>query len=235
MSLNIELYYAYGVTGFHYLSRIITTFDTSNIGTGAIITAILSLCGTAKANIPANAWDINIYSVAPTANNVLAASDYAIAKFGSTAYCDTTIAYAAFNAAGYNAFAFNAAGLAAINPTGISKFGARNVTYDVGNSAPSASPDGSELIMASADTAGTASDPKLVVNYVVNYVMPVLAGNFTLTGINVGLSRPIVNMICLAGSFILTGINAIFQKSLTPWRNQTKHNATFKNKRKTNN
>jgi len=120
------------------LGRGILLFDTSAIPTGAvIISAILSLYGSGKAdNGDPTGWlpDINIYAASPALDTQLVAGDFD--SLGSTPFCDTPIGYNDWNIAGYNDFALNAAGKAAILKTGITKLGVRNANYDVAGVAP---------------------------------------------------------------------------------------------------
>ena len=146
--------------------RAIFLFNTSSIPDDASMnSAILSLWGTGKGNGNSSNPDINIYSSAPDSDTAVVAGDFD--SLGTTAF-STTIAYNSWNTAGYNDFALNAGGLAAIMKTGVSKFGAREATHDA---APDAAPTwnlGSQndfLQGYYADQAGTDKDPKLVVTY----------------------------------------------------------------------
>ncbi len=94
-------------------------------------------------------------------NNALVVGDYG--NTGSTEF-STAITYTNWSTTGYNDFALNASGLAAISKTGVSKFSTRNANYDVANVAPPWRVDaGTHIIAYAADQAGTANDPKLVV------------------------------------------------------------------------
>ncbi len=81
----------------------------------------------------------------------------------------SSISQASWNNAGYNDFTLNAAGLAQITKGGISKFGLREVTYDVGNVDPNTVSPGSDcysyVVPKSSNQGGTTNDPKLVVIY----------------------------------------------------------------------
>jgi len=146
------------------LYRSVLLFDTSSLTAAASISsAVLSLYGTFK-NDPAGwAPSLDIYSSAPASNTAIAASDYG--SFGTTSYTGAPISYASW-AATYNDFTLNASGRAAIATTGVSKFGAREATYDVANVAPTWS-SGAAMTMEGyfADQTGSANDPKLVVTY----------------------------------------------------------------------
>lgn len=148
--------------------RGIFLFDTSALGSGATISsATLSLYGIAKIDTASFAPDINIYSSNPASNVALENGDYD--SLGSTAF-STTITYANFNDAGYNDFALNGnsdpsrtLGLAAISKTGISKFGTRNASYDVANTAPTWAEGYALLDIKPSNSTG--NKPKLVVTY----------------------------------------------------------------------
>jgi hypothetical protein len=149
------------------LDRSIFLFKTSSIGVGGtIISATLSLCGKAsKADNLGITPNINIYSAAPASSTALVAGDFD--SLGTTAF-STAITYAGWGEGltVYNDFALNAAGIAAIDMTGISKFGARNANYDVSGTPPTwSSGNLSNLDVYFAEQALTTSDPKLVVNY----------------------------------------------------------------------
>ena len=47
-----------------------------------------------------------------------------------------------------------------------------------------------------------------------NYTMDVTVGNYTITGINVGLLRPIINMAVEVGTYTITGVNVTLQKAI---------------------
>lgn len=151
---------------FSALYRSILLFDTASLTAGAVISsAVLSLYGTFK-NDPAS-WSpsIDIYSSAPASNTALANADYG--TLGTTSYTSAPISYASW-ASSYNDFTLNATGIAAIAKTGVSKFGARESTYDAGNTAPTWS-SGATMTMEGyfADQTGSSNDPKLVVTYTV--------------------------------------------------------------------
>lgn len=153
------------VAGTHqYLYRSIFLFDTSGIpDTDTISSATLSLRGTVKADPSSNAPNLNIYASTPASNTAVANGDYQ--QVGSTEF-STSISYAAFSTTGYNNFALNASGLAAISKTSVSKFGARNANYDVANVAPATTVNGTTRLGGNyADATGTTNDPKLVIEH----------------------------------------------------------------------
>lgn len=146
-------------------------FDVSGLPDGCTVIAptTLSIKGKNKVDTPGDAPTLNIYSFAPASNTALVGGDFN--SCGATAYCDTAITYANWDTADYNDWAFNATGIAAVQAASdgntVVKLSTRDVVYDVGGTEPNYSSSGDECFMtgASADTAGTASDPKLVVTY----------------------------------------------------------------------
>jgi hypothetical protein len=149
--------------------RLITLFDTSNLpDTASISAATLSLHGKAgKTDGCLATPTVNVYSSNPANNNNLVAADYA--TLGTTAFCDSPIAYADWVEGGtaniyYNDFALNASGIAAISTIGVSKFGFR-FNYDATSTAPNWVSVGSTLISVYTTEKGAGFQPKLVVTY----------------------------------------------------------------------
>lgn len=117
------------------LRRSLYLFDTSSLDNSTVIvSAVLSLYGESKSDPSNNTPDINIYSSNPASDTAVAAGDYD--SVGAIAFCDTPITYANWNTSGYNDFTFNATGIASVNLTGVSYYGARNANYDTANSSP---------------------------------------------------------------------------------------------------
>lgn len=216
---------AHGSTNWTYLKRSYALFDTSAIPDGVTISsATLSIKGTAKADAEGWAPTLNIYSGVPASDTNLVAADYNKAQFGTTAYCDTAITYAGFNTAAYNDFVLNATGIAAIDKAGITKIGIRNVNYDVADTAPSwVATAYFTLYAATADTAGTASDPKLVVATLILVEPP--AGTITLTG-QVPVVSGIITIEVPTGTITITP-NAPTITKTGGYDYQTKHYATW--------
>ena len=145
--------------------RSIFLFDTASLTASATISAATqSHYGSAKADALSTTPDTNIYSSLPASNTDLVAGDFD--SLGATAFCDTALTYNAASTTAYNDFAYNATGLAAIAKTGITKTGTRNANYDVSGTPPTwSSGAGSYFTCITADTAGTSTDPKLVVTF----------------------------------------------------------------------
>jgi hypothetical protein len=147
-------------------------FNTSTITSGMIInSATLSLYVRGKANSDNDGddWVAIIPSVTPASNTNLTIADYD--QCGATN--NPTEAHDAserkdISAVGINAYlnwTLNAVGIAAINKTGISKFGARE-GHDCIDSPYAGSANSSNYIDGNfAETAGTTQDPMLTVVY----------------------------------------------------------------------
>ena len=147
---------------FNLMLRGVCLFDTSSLGASAIISAAtLSIKGLGKDN-PLGGQSAVIVSSSPASNTAVVAGDYQ--SFGSVAFF--TFTYAAWSTTAYNDGALNAAGIANISKTGVSKFGTRG-EWDINNAFGGTWVSGvnDSIYGASADTAGTISDPKLVVTY----------------------------------------------------------------------
>jgi len=147
------------------LSRGFIFFDTSSLPDNANIeSAILSVFGNAKFDDSGALLDINVYGYTGDNNNALEPADFV--KVGSTPF-STTISYGDFNDWGWNDFALNSTGMAAITKLGTTKFVLRIPTYDVGSNIPAWSTccvDGFTIYSADS-VVYEAYKPKLVVNY----------------------------------------------------------------------
>jgi hypothetical protein len=176
------------------ISRAILLFNTAAIPDDAIISgATLTEYGLLKADPSAWALDVNVYGSTPASNTALVTGDYQ--QVGTTAY-STPIAYGSINTGAPGApnnFAFNAAGLAAINKTGITKLGNRNANYDVANSPPVWANSNAYIAFHSSEM-GAGYKPTLVVVYTTSptvttgaassilYTTATGSGNITATG-----------------------------------------------------
>jgi len=155
-------------TRFSQLWRGGATFNTAATLSGMIIdSATVSVYGQAKydqtttKNNPAS----NIFSWAPASNTTIAMGDYD--AYGTTAYCDTAVTYASYSTTGFNNWALNATGLAAIPTDGatITKIGWRNTQYDVGGTTPSYKSGSYCYTQGYTAEQGVGYIPKLVVTY----------------------------------------------------------------------
>ena len=146
------------------LSRYIALFDTSSLTSDATITSAtlkFKKFGTTEDGHYAGAV---VVSSSPASNTALVAGDYD--STGTTAYSDV-IDYFDITGAAFKTFTLNASGEAAISLTGITKLAIVEDYYDRANYDPGWM-DGAtvtKLGIKTADATGTASDPKLTVNY----------------------------------------------------------------------
>ena len=154
------------------LGRGFILFDTSALTERAyIVSATVSLYGYAKLDQLSITPNLNIYSSLPNSDTDLIAGDFD--TLGSIPFCDTPITYAGWSTTGYNAFALNADGLAAISKTGITKFGIRNANYDVaGVVPPSWANQQTSYVYCRAADKGSAYRPKLTITYEILPAIP---------------------------------------------------------------
>jgi len=147
---------------FNLLARLGFTFDTSSIGTGSITSATLSLQGQSGFNDTGTNPDYDIVSFSPATDNNIIASDHS--NFGSTTFASINQSAIAFLS--YNDFSLDSNGIANIDGSGITGFGARN-GWDVDGTygATWGSFDNVRVDFYLADNSGTTRDPKLVVEY----------------------------------------------------------------------
>jgi len=165
------------------IARGIFLFDTSALTADASISAtVLSLYGQSKQDVEGWTPNLDIYTSAPASNTDLVAGDFD--SLGTVSQTGSPITYASFSTAGYNDFTFNATGKGNVSKTGVSKFGSRNANYDVANSAPAFTAFASNgIAVYYADQAGTANDPKLVVEYSLSVSLTPPAGSLSASGI----------------------------------------------------
>lgn len=150
-----------GTNNWRDIQRGIVLFDTSTLpDTDTINSATMSVYGQNIINT-LSGTGLNIYSSTPASNTAIANEDYD--QLGTTAF-SSAISTGAISTTAYNDFVLNASGLAGISKTSVSKFGARESSFDAPNSSPTWGSGLDFLVQFySADQAGTTSDPKLVV------------------------------------------------------------------------
>lgn len=107
--------------------------------------------------------NVNIYASTPASNIDLVNADYQ-EFINEPPLCTGPISYT-FWSEGYNVFALNSAGRAAISKTLISKFGTQNTNYDVYQIAPNWSASQISYLCAYPAEKGSGYKPKLVVTY----------------------------------------------------------------------
>jgi len=143
--------------------RFIMCFDTSALTAGATLSsAVLSLYGRSGSTNGLGSDNIHIVASTPASTSSLSTSDYN--QLGTTSF--GSMAYGSWSGSAYNDITLNSSGLSNISKTSISKFGS-TLGWDLNNSFT-----GTWVAFGttgynfnSADTAGTSSDPKLVVTY----------------------------------------------------------------------
>lgn len=146
------------------MARTSAGFDTSSIGSDVISSATVSLYMTGKATA-LDSTDLDLVSHAPADEANIAASDYAIAKFGSTRLA-TGIDISGMTTSAYEDWSLNASGISHISTGGNTYFGWL-LKWDLDNSFTGTWSSGAETraIGNLADQTGTSQDPKLVVEH----------------------------------------------------------------------
>ncbi|MBU0599044.1 hypothetical protein KKF61_08745, partial [Patescibacteria group bacterium] len=152
---------------WRWLMRPIVCFNT-NIGAGVTVTAAdLSVYAVSKLmEVARNDFALNVFSSNPADPTSIVAADFQ--THGTTQFA-TDIAYAAVSVAANNTFNFNAAGLAAINTTGVSEFSLRESYYDAAGNVPlygSAGRDSGVVWYTTEQGAGF--QPELTVTYTIS-------------------------------------------------------------------
>jgi len=140
--------------GSYKITRAITLFDTSSIGTNIISSATLGLYISSIVEDDSGQSTIHIVSSNPASNTSVTANDYS--TLGSTSY--GSLAYSSMSTSSYNTITLNSSGLSAISKTGITKLGQR-LDGDLNNNTPTGY---NNVQYNSAD--GTYA-PKLIVNH----------------------------------------------------------------------
>lgn len=163
---GIGIGYVRAPSAQHYPFRSATLFDTSAIGSDTIDSATLSIAtGLSSADGMNDAYGyISVGSVAPASNTGWSAADITFSNWGTTQYAtgiDIT-SWAAVN--NYNNFTLNATGEAAINGSGVSKFGFMH-GREFENQNWTGGSANSYVRPFSSDNTGTTYDPKLVVEH----------------------------------------------------------------------
>ena len=128
-------------------------FDTSGIGANDVTAATLTVKGYSKTG---SEGSICLVASTQASSTDLAATDYD--NVGTTELA-TAIPLSSWSTSGTNTFTLNAAGLAHLNASGVTKFALRH-SADLNNAQPST--DNSVGIYFSEES-GTANDPKLTI------------------------------------------------------------------------
>ena len=141
------------------LYRGIFLFDTSALGGASISSATLGLYGNAS-QAGGSSWTCELVGSTPASNTDLATSDYG--QTGTTKYA-TGIGSGSWVNAAYNIWTLNASGLAAINGSGVSKFGTRSAGDIAASAEFTTANRTNEAIVETAEASGTGTDPYLAV------------------------------------------------------------------------
>ena len=140
-------------------------FNTAALTSGASISAAIfstypqGYSGTDETTYPAN---LSLVASNPASNANLATTDFN--DFGTTKFADSDVLLSNYTGAAYIPMTLNAAGIAAISKTAITKLGIRPSNDFSDSTIPTAL---SFAYGYFADEAGTGKDPKLVVTYTV--------------------------------------------------------------------
>ncbi len=158
---------------FNSLIRSIELFDTSSIGAGSVVSSSTnSIYVSDKLDNTISSPNWNVYGATPNSNTSLVSGDYS--QTGTTEFSSSK-SYADTSTSSYSDFILNSSGLSSISVTGITKLSTKNANYDVGGVQPFwVISESSYIILNSAETSGTSSDPKLVVTF----SLPVVGGGF---------------------------------------------------------
>lgn len=149
-------------TTYKFIYRGFLPFDTSSLGSSAVVSsASLFVYVDSILNTGTDATVIHRLLLSNQASGTsLATSDFNKASWGTTALSsDVTVKNLSVGA--YNEIVLNASGISAINTSGYTKLGFRDVTYDIGNSEPTL---GSNVDLG-AQYNTTTNKPYLLINY----------------------------------------------------------------------
>lgn len=154
---------AWTVDKWWTLTRSIEVFDTSSLGAYAVpISGYISIRGHSKHDGLNISPTLALLSSNPLFNTLLIPDDFT--SLGITKLAPS-MPYADFDPDGRNTFPLNLLGLLAINPTGRTRFGFREFTYDVlGNIPNFIMAEYSRFEWRSADS-GVPDKPELTITY----------------------------------------------------------------------
>jgi len=148
------------------ITRGIVTFYTENLPDNAeISSAILSLYSGvgASGDELSMGFEVNIYQGITFSNTSIGGNRFVYNTY-TTAF-SSNISTTTWGSSGYKDFTLNSSGISNISKTGVSKFAVKS-NIDVNNSPPSWQYGMNAYVgFNTAETSGTASDPKLVITY----------------------------------------------------------------------
>jgi len=153
------------------IDRGIVLFDTSTLPADLVEITSATLELYVSSTTSGFGGKLALVVTAPASNTALAASDYNIASWTMTRQA-TDLTISALTTSAYNTLTLNAAGIASIATSGITKFGL--VTdWDADNSDPGMG-GGQKTDAVTWQTAEGANKPKLTVTY----TLPITGGAF---------------------------------------------------------
>jgi len=145
----------------YYIRRLYFPFDTSALGAGATITAVdFDIYYENSGVTGMSGTEYGIIEGDMASAITLVAGDWEPVSFTRLS---TDKAQSVFSSAGYYTYSLNAAGLAAINKTGITKI-CLSSNWDIDNNQPSIA-SASFKSFRFSEYGGTGSDPKLTITY----------------------------------------------------------------------
>lgn len=150
---------SYRYSNNYYITRFFLKFDTSAIGTGAIISSA-SLFAYNTPDTQTGSAQCGVFD--STAADTLVAGDYS--HCGTTSQSDTYWTYNASSYA-YREFPLNTAGKGSIQKIGTTKFSLRDYTNDVLNNTPGYNTSVGGAYFHNSTYTGTDHDPYLSVTY----------------------------------------------------------------------
>ncbi len=146
------------------MRRTFFLFDTSAIGAGATVSSsTFSFNATAKVDNATLNQSIAIVGASTTLNTSIAIADYALTASATQRY-SPDVDLGLISTTGYSHFLLNSDGLNNVSLTSITKIGVR-FHSEVNRVEPTWVASNSNVTIDHAETAGTATDPKLVVTY----------------------------------------------------------------------
>lgn len=150
---------------FDIIDRAVQGFDTSSIPDTDVISSATLSFKRGDPTVDSFSQSLVIDRNPPASATALVSGDFNVAGWDGVEQASNRITAADWSVIDYNDFTLNATGQANISQTGISWFGTRG-SSDFDNSAPTwESGTDSYISFAAAETATTASDPKLVVEH----------------------------------------------------------------------
>lgn len=147
---------------FAKVGRFFQNFDTSALGSSATVSAVTSnVYGDLKETGNGQTHNFNVFG--STSTDPPGTADFD--QGGTTAFANTPIERAAWSTTGYNSWAWNATGIAAVSLTGLTKVCYRDESFDVPDTEPASSATRSYVTGQTSDAAGTTKDPYLEITY----------------------------------------------------------------------